>query len=477
MQVVLPHNFTPRRYQAAVMKYFDEGGKRAFCAWHRRAGKDLCAIQQTGKMAHVKKGTYWHFFPTRAQAKRSIWEGHTKDGQRILELCFPGFLDPKRPASIVAKKNESDMSIELKCGSIWRLMGTDKTSFVGAGPQGVVFSEFAQSHPRAWDLVRPMLRESGGWAWFITTPRGRNHAFKVYQQAGKPESGWFCDSKTVYETGLTYASNKGDHQLSPDEMIEEEREEGMAEELIDQEYKVDWTAANIGSIYGKFLQKIEQRGELELAFAHPNDGVHTSWDLGISDSTAIWFWRLRADAVEFIDYYENHGQALEHYIDEVEERGYRYVRHWLPHDARARTLVTGTSVLEEAEKAFRERKCGAVAIGPELSLEDGISAGRWLLQRPDTRFHKRCEEGVEALRGYEYEYNEELKVFSKKPLHNWCSHGSDAFRGCAVVRKIALTMQAEPEAPPAVPKARPHHNSTSLDELWEANRPRVRERV
>ncbi len=477
MKVDLPNNFTPRAYQAAVMRYFDEGGRRAFCAWHRRAGKDLGAIHQTAKSMHVKKGTYWHFFPTRAQAKRSIWEGMTKTGERILEQCFPGFLNPKRPGSIVRKKNESEMSIELKNGSSWRLMGTDKSEFVGAGPQGVVFSEFAQSHPKAWDLVRPMLRESGGWAWFITTPRGRNHAWKLFKDASAPGSGWFCDTKTVNDTGLTYASNKGDRELGPAEMMAEELAEGMAQEMIDQEYKVDWTAANVGAIYGKFMSALELRQALDVDFTHPNDGVHTSWDLGVSDSTSIWFWRLSGDAVEFIDFYENHGQAAEHYFGVLREKGYAYETHWLPHDARARTLVTGTSFHEEAIEELAKKGCGAVAIGPQLSLEDGISAGRWLLQRPATRFHKRCEDGVNALRGYEYEYDEELKVFSKKPLHNWASHPSDAFRYGAIVRKIALTMAPPPKPGPAKPVAQPIHKSTSLDELFEANRPRGRERV
>ena len=477
MQVTLPNNFVPRPYQAKAMAYFDAGGKRAFCAWHRRAGKDLVAIHQTCKSMHVKKGVYWHFFPTREQAKRSIWEGFTKDGQRILDQCFPGFLDPKREGSIVAKKNESEMSIELKCGSVWRLMGTDKTSFVGAGPQGVVFSEFAQSRPSAWDFVRPMLRESGGWAWFITTPRGRNHAKKLFDDAGKASSGWYRDTQTVHQTGLTYASNKGDERLSPAAMLAEERAEGMAPELIRQEYEVDWTAANLGSIYGSFMEALDQRGFTEAEFEHPNDGVHTSWDLGHSDSTAIWFWRLSGDAVDFIDFYEDHGKAASHYFRVIAEKGYGYAQHWLPHDARAHTLVTGTSFHEEAIKEISGRGYGAVAIGPELSLEDGIGAGRWLLQRPLTRFHKRCGQGVEALRAYEYEYDEDKKTFSRKPKHNWASHPADGFRYGAIVRKIALTMAPTPSSGPAVSLARPIDKSTSLDELFEASRPRGRERV
>lgn len=476
MEVVLPNNFTPREYQRRAMKYFDEGGKRAFTVWHRRAGKDLGAAHQTCKSAHREVGPYWHFFPTFEQARRSIWEGFTKDGERILEQVFPGFLDPRREGSIVARRNDQQMFIELKCRSIWRLMGTDRTESVGAGPKGVVFSEFALCRPSAWDFVRPMLRESGGWAWFITTPRGRNHAHKLFK-AATPESGWYRDIQTVRDTGLMYASNRGDRQLTAEQMMQEERDEGMQEELIRQEYLCDFAAALLGSVFGSLLEVLDNNGRTDADFPHPSDGIHTTWDLGISDSTAIWFWRLSGNGVEVVDFYEAHGKALSHYVEVLKDKAFRYETHWLPHDARARTLVTGTSVLEELNEAIAAAELGHVRIGPNLSPEDGIQAARWLLQQPETRFHRRCGEGVEALRAYHYAYDEDAKVFSKRPQHDWSSHAADAWRYCGVVRKIALSMRADPPAAPPKPDVRPISNSTSLDELWEANRPRGRERV
>lgn len=472
MEVVLPNNFVPRPYQARAMRYFDEGGKRAITVWHRRAGKDLAAGHQECKSAHRVKGQYWHFFPTFEQGRRAIWDGFVKGGERIIEQIFPGALDPKRPGSIVARRNDQSMFLELKCGSVWRIMGTDRVESVGAGPQGVVFSEFALCRPRAWDFVRPMLRESGGWAWFQTTPRGRNHAHRLYKDA-TPETGWYRDLQTVRDTGLTYASNRGDRQLTAEEMMQEERNEGMQEELIRQEYLCDFAAALLGSVYGSLIEQLDGDARTDVEFEHPNDGVHTSWDLGISDSTAIWFWRLRGTGAEVIDFYENHGQPISHYADVVEERGYAYAQHWLPHDARARTLVTGTSVLEELVKLLGTN----VQVGPALSLADGIQAGRWLLQQKDTRFHARCADGVEALRAYEYAYDEDAKTFSKKPLHNWASHPADAFRGGAIVRKIALSMAPPPPPGPPKPIARPIDKSFTLDELHEANRPTGRERV
>lgn len=472
MQVTLPNRFEPRPYQAAAMRYFDGGGKRAFTCWHRRAGKDFVAGHQTCKSAHMVKGAYWHFFPTFEQARRSIWEGFAKDGERLLELVFPGFLEPKRAGSIVARRNDQQMFLELKCGSIWRLMGTDRTESVGAGPKGVVFSEFALCRPSSWDFVRPMLRESGGWAWFITTPRGRNHAKKLFD-AATPDTGWYRDTKTVLDTGLSYASNRGDRQLTALEMMDEERAEGMAEELIRQEYLCDWSAALLGSVYGDLLEKADKAGVAGIDFEHPLDGVHTTWDLGISDSTSIWFWRLRGGGLEFIDFYEAHGKPLSHYFDELKQRGYRYVSHWLPHDARARTLVTGSSILETA---VAELGADKVKVSPSLSLLDGIQAGRWLLQQPDTRFHTRCGEGLEALRQYHYAYDEDSKAFSRKPAHDWSSHAADGYRYAGVVRKIALSMAPKPPAAAPAPDIRPVDKSFHLEELW-SSRSKGRERV
>lgn len=447
LTVTLPNGFTPRPYQAAAMRYFDGGGKRAITVWHRRAGKDLVALHQTAKAAHEVIGPYWHFFPTFSQGRRAIWEGFTSDGKRIMEGVFPGFLDPKRRGSIVKRCDHSQMLIELKSGSIWRLMGSDNTEVVGAGPKGIVISEHALCRPSTWDLVRPMLRESGGWMWSITTPRGKNHAHRLFQ-AATPESGWFRDIKTVHDTNLRFHGNRSAKLLTPDEMMAEELAEGMLPELVRQEYLCDWSAALVGSVWGDLVEQLEKRGGI-TEFDVSGDGVFTTWDLGISDATGVWMWRPRGDGVELIDHYEAHGKPLSHYFDEIEkraaDRGYKYARHFLPHDARARTLTTGQSVQDH----FNERYGSSmVTIGPSLSLLDGIQAGRWLLQREGTRIHSSCGDGLEALRAYRYEYDEDKKTFGRKPLHDWASHTADAFRGVAVVVKATERLTRKPPKPP-----------------------------
>lgn len=477
MRIILPHDFTPRPYQEKAMAYFDNGGRRAITVWHRRAGKDLAAIHQTVKAAHQEKGLYWHIFPTAEQARKAIWTGFTRDGKRILEGCFPEAI--RKSPRVWSPQGE--MVVELKCGSVWRLMGSDKMEIVGAGPKGVVFSEYALAKPTTWDLVRPMLRESGGWAWFITTPRGANHAKKLYDQA-LPGTGWYRDLKTVLDTQLTYASNRNPGaEIGPEDMMAEERSEGMPQELVDQEYRCSWSAANVGSFYGILLGLLDASGGVGTAFESSGDDVFTTWDLGRADDTAIWWWRLRegstedAPRVDVLDHYASHGEDLEHYFNVLEHRantyGWKYRKHWLPHDARAKTLATRQSVLEQFVSRFGS---GAVAMAPELALKDGIAAVRWLLQK-DLQFHPRCSDlapggkdcdGVEALRSYHREWDADRKCFSENPVHDWSSHTADAFRYLAIVVKVAegLTRRSRPRHAPTLPPRAP-----TLNEIWAAH--------
>jgi len=217
-----------------------------------------------------------------------------------------------------------------------------------------------------------------------------------------------------------------------------------------------------GSIWGVQMALLDARGGI-CEFDHPADGVFTSWDLGISDSTSIWFWRVGKNYVpDVIDHYEAHGEALSHFFDMLDSKGYTYVKHWLPHDARARTLQTGVSTLN----LFLARYgASAVAIGPELSLMDGIQAGRWLLEQP-VRIHSRCEAGIEALNSYHYEYNEVTQDYGRTPSHDWASHSSDAWRYLACVAKASDRMTRTVESPKMLPIP-PLSQSFTLDDLWK----------
>lgn len=469
MEIVLPNRFTPRGYQARPMRFLDRGavglpggGKYVLTVWHRRGGKDLTGMHQLCKMAHQRIASYWHMFPTMEQGRKAIWTEFTKDGERIMEQVFPRAIR-KTPREW---SPQSEMVVELKCGSIYRVIGSDKMESVGAGPAGVLFSEYSLAKPRTWDLVRPMLREKDGWAWFNFTPRGKNHAYKLYEMARKNPD-WFCDLKTLYDT----------RAYDPDRTIAEERASGMSEDMIAQEYFCDFNAANQGSFWGAAVAQLEKRGGI-CAFDPPGrDEVFTNWDLGKADDTAIWWWRPRAGGIDVLDHYASHGEELAHYFDILESRadrhGWKYRKHWLPHDARAKTLATKASVQDQ----FMARYPGRVAIVPDMLLKDGIEAGRKLLGA-GIRIHLRCSEvsspkdcdGVEALRAYHREWDDAGKCFREKPVHDWSSHTADSWRYMAVVAqeegRLSRDRQDKQEETKEV-KTRSLADLGTLDELFQ----------
>ena len=450
IEVALPNDFTPRDYQIPFMDFMDNGGRKAIMVWHRRSGKDLTALHQTAKMAFQRIGGYWHIYPTAEQARKAIWEGFTKEGKRILENVFPGFLDPKRAGSIVKRKNDQQMTVELSNGSIWRLLGSDRVEVVGAGPVGVVYSEYAICSPRSTNLISPMLRENQGWEVYITTPRGTNHAKDLFDRASK-DPGWYCDLKTLYDTKA----------YDPEKTISEERSSGKPEAFIKQEYLCDWTAALVGSVWGDLIDEVEKAGGM-AAFDPAYGDVFTSWDLGYTDSTAIWFWQIKDGKVQFIDFYENHGEGYSHYFDVIEKKPYKYVKHWLPHDARQTTFASQVS----AVNLFLKQYPGQVSIGPDLPLVEGIQAARWMIQK-GVRFHPKCAEGVKCLYQYHYEYDEDKKDYSPRPFHDWSSHAADAFRYTAVVVKVSELMNQKPEPKVEKPVAGPLHYRFTLEQLHD----------
>lgn len=243
---------------------------------------------------------------------------------------------------------------------------------------------------------------------------------------------------------------------------------GKDEEWIDVYVKAKVLQTVLGSIYGRALEQVRQHNGFAAFDVDPN-GVFASWDLGIGDSCAIWFWQLAAHGARFLDYYENHGHGASHYFEVVrkkaQEKGYIYARHWLPHDARARTFQTGVSTLEQFIEEYGADK---ISISPELSVADGLGAGRWLMEQPDTCFHGvNCRDGLRALRAYRYKWNPTTQAFSKQPLHDWASNGADAYRYAALVVKATAEMQPKPKPEPL---RNVTHYPVTLDELWEINR-------
>ena len=350
-------------------------------------------------------------FPTYAQAKKVLWDGRDREG-------FPFMAHI--PHEIVKTSNETELRKELVNGSAIQLIGTDNIdSVLGTNPIGCVFSEYAMQDPRAWDYMRPILRENGGWAIFDYTPRGKNHGYALYQMArSNPE--WFAEVLTVDDT----------RALSPGD-IDKERKEGMSEELIQQEYYCSFEGVQFGAYYGKQLQQAEQDKRIGNVPYETELGVETWWDLGIGDSTAIWFTQSVGREVRIIDYYEASGEGFPHYAKVLQGKPYIYSQHHAPHDIEVRELGSGRSRREVAQSLGI-----TFQVVPNISVEDGIEAARAILSR--CWFDKlKCERGLNALASYHKDWDDRLKTWRSQPQHDWASHAADAFRYLAVGHKTA----------------------------------------
>jgi phage terminase large subunit len=407
--IVLPHKWRPRAHQRKLWNFLDKGGKRAVAVWHRRAGKDSVAINFAACAASRRVANYWHMLPTAAQGRKVVWEGIDGNGCRVIDQAFP-------PGYRTGKLDD-EMLLRLSSGSTWQVVGSDNFDrLVGANPAGVVFSEWALADPRAWDYLRPILAENGGWALFIYTPRGRNHGAATFDMAAKTP-GWFAEKLTVEDTGV----------LAP-EVIEEDRRSGMADELIRQEYYCSFQAALVGAYYGPLLETAEREGRVRRVAWEPDLPVVTAWDLGIGDSTAIWFAQLSGREIRLIDYYEASGVGLDHYARVLQQKPYVYGEILLPHDARQREMANGRTRLETMRRLGIARQARIV---PSPGLDDGINAARVIL--PRCWFDETgCARGLEALRQYRRAWDDERKIFGERPLHDWSSHAADAFRYLAV---------------------------------------------
>lgn len=420
----MPYNWNPRAYQMNTWQFFMQGGKRAVGVWHRRAGKDLLAINLCATMATLRPGLYWHILPTYKQGRQIVWEGYTKDGRKFLDAF---------PASLIESINNTEMRIKLKCGATYQVVGgDDPDKLVGTNPIGVVLSEYSLHDPRVWELLRPILAENDGWAFFIYTARGKNHGYHLVQMA-KNHPKWHCE---ILKAGSGPDATKrfdGTPVIS-DEVIEEERLAGMDESMIQQEFYCSFEAPIVGSYYGQQLLALEKKKQITNVPWEPKLPVYTAWDLGIGDATAIWFWQEYGFERRIIDYYENSGEALSHYAKVLKEKPYAYGTHHLPHDVKVRELGTGKS-----RKEILESLGIRVQIVPQHTVEDGIEAVRAIL--PSCWFDETAtQHGLSALRSYHKEKDEGRSdgardFYKNTPFHDWTSHGADSFRYFAMARR------------------------------------------
>jgi hypothetical protein len=420
VKIELPHLWKPRDYQEPLWKYMHGGGKRAIAIWPRRHGKDDLALHYTACAAHERVGVYWHLLPQQNQARKAIWDAvnpHT--GRRRIDDAFPKELrDTTR---------EQDMLIRFKTGSTWQVIGSDNyDALVGTPPIGVVFSEWALSNPQAWSLIRPILLENGGWSIFITTPRGRNHAHRMFEMA-KGADDWFAERLTSDTTGVFTAASLAGEKA---ELIAE-RGEGDGEAIFEQEYMTSWSAALPGAYYAKLIDKAEAEGRIGFVPYNPQKQVHTAWDLGRNDATVIWFAQDNGSGWDLIDYYANTSVGIDHYAKLVLEKPYIYGEHLLPHDAENEQLV-GEGATGSIEESLASLGLKGIRVVPRTkSVANDINEVRQVI--PTCRFDQtKCEKGLDALRSYRRVWDEKLKAYRDMPLHDWASDPADAYRTLAI---------------------------------------------
>ena len=428
-EIILPHNWNRRPYQRTLWNALEGGTKRCIAIAHRRWGKDDVALHWAACAAMQRPGTYWHLLPQYSQARKAIWTAvnpHT--GKRRIDEAFP--------QALRAATNETEMFIRFKNGSTWTVIGSDNyDSLVGSPPAGIVFSEWARAVPTSWAYLAPILVENNGWAVFITTPLGNNHAKSMYDMARR-DPAWFAEVSTVADT----------QAMSHDDVEAQRREyhalfgAAAGNALIEQEYYCSFSAVIPGAYYTEEMTIAERDRRICDVNIDSSLPVHSAWDLGVSDLTAIWCFQVNGLELRLVDYYEASGHGAEHYCEWLNEKKYRGV-DWVPHDARVREWGSGRSRLETLRMLGRKPR-----IVPAHSLQDGINASRVTI--PLARFDAaRCARGIDCLKSYQAEWSEELRTFKKTPLHDWASHGADAFRYLAMAWREPMVADEEKPNP------------------------------
>ena len=408
---------------------------------HRRAGKTVAAINDIIKRALLEGGRgaqYAYIAPFRSQAKSVAWDYLKYYAKAVSE-----------------SSNESELTVTLINGAKVRLFGADNADAMrGLGFNGVYLDEYGDFKPSVWgNIVRPALSDRLGWAVFGGTPKGKNQFHDIYK-VSQATPDWFLlrlpasVSKLLPATELKAASQ----QLSQDQ--------------YDQEYECSFDAAIMGAYYGQEMRQVDADGRIRDLRFDPDADVMTAWDLGYRDDTAIWFYQVVRNEIHVLDYYAVSGASIEEIAKVVIDKGYRYTRHYLPHDARAKTLASGGKSIVE-QLAVHLGGMNKLSIVPEIGVQDGIQAVRMIL--PKCYFDPICDEGLEALRQYQREYDEDKKSFRQTPRHDWCSHPADSFRMMAVAYR-----ENKADEPP--PKGRTLQTIT-LDELWDFEQTHKEERI
>ena len=422
---------------------FHQRDKRWSCiVAHRRAGKTVAAVNDliVGALeCGLPRPQFAYVAPYRDQAKRVAWD----------------YVKHYAQPFAAGRPNESELVQPMPNGGRIMLFGADNPDALrGIYLDGVILDEFGDFKPSVWgNVIRPTLSDRQGWVVFGGTPKGRNEFWDVREQARRNPDDWLLIELRASESGLLDANELAQlrKQLSSDQYA--------------QEYECDFSAALAGAFFGREMVVAEREHRIGRVPYDDALKVYTAWDIGYRDDTAIWFFQVLRDEIHVIDYHASNGQTIGYYADLVRDKPYRYARHWLPHDARAKTLASGgKSIIEQLIGYLGQDKLGIV---PNLDVQDGIQAARraigcaWFDE-------DKCYEGLEALRQYQREYDEDKKAFRERPRHDWTSHPADAFRMLALAwERQEVTVKPDTrKSVVTVGDPGEDFRRATMDELW-----------
>lgn len=434
------------------------GGKYAVAVWHRRAGKDEVALNHAAISCHERIGNYWHMLPEYSQARKAIWDAiNPHSGKRRIDESFP--------LELRKSTNNHEMKIELKSGSIWQVVGSDNfNSLIGSPPVGIVYSEWSVANPMAHAYLSPILAENNGWALFIYTARGYNHGFSTYEGA-RGDATAFAQLLTVDDTkAITKEALVRQHRIYTDLYGPE-----AGDAFFRQEFYNDWSASNIGAVLGASVERADKQNRIADFHIDPAPVIVSS-DIGFRDTATWWFWQPRVGGFDIIDYDQGVGMDADDWIARLQKKPYDISKIWLPHDARAKTFQSKHSAVERFLEAYGADKIGIV---PQGKISDRINAGRRVIER--CRFHRtNCKAGLDGLRSWSFDYDEEKKLFSKEPRHDWASHPGDGFTyGAQILEELVKSV---PTDNPMRGLMVGPQNTVTLEEMWAAT-PKPNKRI
>ena len=407
--IIIPYK--PRALQKILHKEIDRH-RFSVLVLHRRAGKTVAMINHMLKDALTTtklNSRYVFLSPTFKQGKLTAWDYIKNFAGKIPNTKF----------------NESELRCDLPNGSRITILGAENDQAIrGISLDGCVFDETQSIKPTIFpEIIRPALADRKGWCVFIGTPKGQNYFYSLYEKA-KESKDWFS---CVYKASET--------KILDDEELKA-AQDVMSKDLYEQEFECSFQAAITGSYYGTIIEDLTKEGRIGDVPYDDNLDVETWWDIGLNDSTSIWFVQRHKGEIRLIDYYENSGFGLDHYVDVLNNKPYSedYSTHVAPHDIKVREIGNfGKSRLESALELGI-----AFEVAPKISVEDGIEAVRKNLI--NCWFDKsRCGTAIEYLKAYQKRYDDKNQCFRNKPLHNFASHCADSFRTGIVGQGLAIS--------------------------------------